>query len=301
MVLERIAPETGLSGDYVSLIARTATHRYKTYQIRKATGGFRTIDHPARELKLLQLWLVNNMFDRLSVHPAAYAYRKGRNILAHAMLHAAQNYLLKVDFRDFFPSITALDVSRVLEASVSLFSSPLNANDYGLVRLLVCKSGRLTIGAPSSPVLSNAVMFEFDTHWAERCGAEGIVYSRYADDLYFSTNRPNVLSTILTELQADLASRESPRLTINNVKTAFTSRKRRRLVTGLVLTSDRHVSIGRAAKRRVRSLIFQHGRGGLKSEEAASLRGLISYVRSVDLPFIAALQRKFGPELNGLI
>jgi RNA-directed DNA polymerase len=261
MVLERIAPETGLSGDYVSLIARTATHRYKTYQIPKATGGFRTIDHPARELKLLQLWLVNNLFSRLPVHPAAYAYRKGRNILAHALLHAAQNYSLKVDFRDFFPSITALDVSRVLAANASLFSSPLNADDYGLVRLLVCKSGRLTIGAPSSPVLSNAVMLEFDTYWAERCGAQGIIYSRYADDLYFSTNRRQLLSRILTELRTDLARRESPSLTINTAKTAFTSRKRRRLVTGLVLTSDRQVSIGRTAKRRIRSLIFRLGRG----------------------------------------
>ena len=243
MILERIAPETGLSKDYVALIARTATHRYKTYQIPKATGGIRTINHPARELKLLQFWLVSSIFSHLPVHPAAYAYRKGRNILATAVLHAAQSYLLKVDFRDFFPSITAFDISRVLEVNAPLFSSPLHPDDYRLIRLLVCKSGRLTIGAPSSPVLSNAVMFEFDVYWAERCRSQGITYTRYADDLYFSTDRPQALSVVFAELQADLARRQSPRLAINSTKTAFTSRKRRRLVTGLVLTSDRRVSM----------------------------------------------------------
>jgi RNA-directed DNA polymerase len=300
MILERIAPETGLNSAYIALVARTATHRYKTYQIPKATGGLRTIDHPARELKLLQLWLVNNLFSQLPVHEDAYAYRKGRNILAHASVHAAQNYLLKVDFRDFFPSITGLDVFRVLETNASIISPPLNIDDYGLVRSLVCRRDRLTIGAPSSPALSNAVMFEFDTYWAERCRSDQVIYSRYADDLYFSANRPNILSILLTELRTDLQRRESPRLIVNETKTAFTSRKRRCLVTGLVLTSDRRVSLGRAAKRKIKSLIFQHGRGNSDSEGATSLRGLISYVRSVDPRFIATLQRKFGPKLNGL-
>ena len=301
MILERMVPETGLSIGYVALIARTASHRYKTYQIPKATGGQRTIDHPARELKLLQLWLVNNLFKQLPVHEAAYAYRKGRNILANASVHAAQNYVLKVDFRDFFHSITGLDVSRALETNASIISPGLDMDDYSLVRSLVCKNGRLTIGAPSSRSLSNVVMFQFDTYWAERCSRDQVTYSRYADDLYFSTNRPNILSIILTELRADLDRRESPRLIINDVKTAFTSRKRRCLVTGLVVTSDRQVSLGRGAKRRIKSLIFQHGRANSDQERAASLRGLISYVRSVDPRFIATLQRKFGPKLNGLV
>jgi RNA-directed DNA polymerase len=282
-------------------MARTATHRYKTYQIPKASGGLRTIDHPARELKLLQAWLVDNVLAHLPVHPAAFAYRKGRGILNHAQVHAAQNYLLKVDFREFFPSITGRDISALLKTNARLFTPPLDLSDDPLVRSLACKNDRLTIGAPSSPALSNAVMFDFDTYWAERCGRNEVIYSRYADDLYFSTNRPNVLSTILNELRADLMRRDSPKLYINDAKTAFSSRKRRRLVTGLVLASNREVSLGRSFKRRIKSMVFKHGLGGNDADQIARIRGLLSYARSIEPRFITALQRKFGTNVNGLL
>jgi RNA-directed DNA polymerase len=143
-----------LSAAYIAAIVRTATHRYKTYQIPKAAAGLRTIDHPARELKFLQIWLVDNIIAHLPVHSAAFAYRKRRNILAHAQVHVAQNYLLKVDLREFFPSITGQDVSGLLRANALLFTPALDTPDYGLARSLVCKNDRLTIGAPSSPALS---------------------------------------------------------------------------------------------------------------------------------------------------
>lgn len=300
MIAEQISIETGLPTAYVRTVARTASHRYKTYEIPKATGGSRTIDHPARELKFLQQWIVSNIVVRLPVHDAAYAYRTGRNILSHASLHANQNYLLKLDFRDFFPSITGADVSRTLKANTLAFPEELSDDDRSLARSLVCKQDRLTIGAPSSPALSNAIMFDFDNYWAEWCKSANVVYSRYSDDLYFSTNVPNVLSAVITELRNDLSRRESPRLHINDDKTAFTSRKRKRLVTGLVLTSDRRVSLGRPFKRRVRSLVFQHGRDASDPERTAHVRGLVSYALSVEPRFVAALQRKFGENLNGL-
>jgi RNA-directed DNA polymerase len=301
VITERIASELGLSADYVAKLARTASHRYKTYEIPKATGGTRTINHPARELKLLQSWLASQMFSLLPVHSAAFAYRKGRNILAHAAVHTRQNFLLKVDFRNFFPSITGADVEALLRRNEALFNPRLEGLDYQVVKCLVCRDDRLTIGAPSSPVLANAVMFEFDVRWHGICESGDVVYSRYADDLYFSTNLPNVLSRILSDLRLDLMNWQSPRLTVNNAKTVFTSRKRKRIVTGLVVTSDRAVSLGRDLKRSVRSLVFKHGLNGSSAEGVAHLRGLISYARSVDPAFIKSLQRKFGEDVRGLL
>ena len=199
MIIERITSELGLSEQYVAKIAQTASHRYKTYEIPKTTGGTRTINHPARELKLLQSWLADRVFSLLPVHAAAFAYRKGRNILAHAAVHVRQNYLLKVDFRDFFPSITGADVEVLLRRNETIFNPRMDGLDYQLIKSLVCRRDRLTIGAPSSPSLSNAVMFEFDVHWQEVSRSEEVVYSRYADDLYFSTNAPNVLSRLLSQ------------------------------------------------------------------------------------------------------
>jgi RNA-directed DNA polymerase len=70
-LIDRIASDLRLPSQYVQLVAYTASHRYKTYLIAKNRGGSRRIDHPARELKLFQRWLVNNIFSRLPVHKAA--------------------------------------------------------------------------------------------------------------------------------------------------------------------------------------------------------------------------------------
>ena len=167
--------------------------------------------------------------------------------------------------------------------------------------MLVTKDGHLTIGAPSSPILSNSVMFEFDEYWSVRCNENDIVYTRYSDDLYFSTNKANVLKDTLRELRRDLALRTSPKLHVNDKKTVFTSRKRMRLVTGLILTSDKRLSLGRKRKRWIKSLVFEYINGRLAQEKLAYLQGIIAYARSVEPRFVGSLSRKYGGEaLKGL-
>ncbi len=75
-LIETIASDLRLPSQYVQLVVYTASHRYKTYVIAKKNGGLRRIDHPARELKLFQRWLINNVFSRLPTHKAARAYKK---------------------------------------------------------------------------------------------------------------------------------------------------------------------------------------------------------------------------------
>src|SRR3990172_6025424 len=302
MIIDRITSETGLDRAYLSLIANTATHRYKTYKIPKRTGGYRTIDHPARELKLLQTWLVENVFCLLPIHPAAVAYRKGKNITDHASVHVKHNYLLKTDFADFFPSISGDDVVKVLKENsahlLELISSP---NDHDFVRRVICKRDCLTIGAPSSPIVSNVVMYNFDREWSSKCDALDVSYSRYADDICFSTDAPNTLADLLLEMKKDLLRRTSPRLRLNEKKTVFTSRKRRRLIPGLVLTSDRRLSLGRKPKRQIRALVFRCLNKQLAPDKLGYLRGFLSYARSVDKGFVDALRRKYGANVMDLI
>jgi RNA-directed DNA polymerase len=295
-LVEKIASELGLSPKYVSLVALTASHRYKTYGIPKKTGGVRTIDHPARELKLFQRWLVSNLFARIPVHKAACAYKKGSTIYRNAAQHKARNFILKVDFKDFFPSIRGADVARLLNANLTLLRGSITIpSDIEVVRKLVCRNDRLTIGAPSSPCLSNLVMFEFDEKWAAFCREKHVIYTRYADDLYFSTSERNVLEGILADLREDLKHRSHPVLQINEEKTVFTSRKRRRLVTGLVLTPSGSISLGRHRKRYIKSLVFRKSQGHLLPEQVAYLKGMLSYAESVEPSFVEALRRKYGP------
>lgn len=298
---ERIAAEAGLERGYVLAVARSASHRYKKYHIPKRSGGVRLIYHPARELKLLQYWLLRNVLDRLPVHPAAFAYREGVSISALARMHLRQNFLLRADFENFFPSIRGADVVAVLRsASGGAGSLVLESADYEFVRRVVCREDRLTIGAPTSPALCNAVMFELDARWSDAAKAARAVYSRYADDLYFSTDEPDTLAGILAGVREDLRQRATPSLRINEAKTVFSSRKRRRLVTGLVLSSQGRVSLGRAKKRRIRALLFRHSLGQASPTDVAYLRGFIAYALSVEPAFVETLRRRYGSAVTSV-
>jgi RNA-directed DNA polymerase len=302
MISELVARDLGISPSFIGVLAKTASHRYYSFKIPKKKGGQRDIHHPSRELKLIQRWFVKNVFELLPVHAAAYGYRKGLNIAQHAGLHSAHDFLLKLDFSNFFPSISANDIVSALRRNAETLRNIVTPEtDYEMICRIVCRQGSLTIGAPSSPIISNVVMFDFDSDWAEWSKVQGVTYSRYADDLCFSTNSRNLLADLLQRLRKDIAQRHSPRLELNPDKTVFTSRKRLRLVTGLVLTPTKGVSIGRERKRSVKSLVYRHSKGRLSKEEQASLQGLISYIQSVEPTFVDALKRKYGSDLLGTL
>lgn len=293
MTLRKMALEMRVPMSHVLAIADTASHRYKTYRIAKRTGGSREISHPAMELKSLQRWIADNILSKLPVHDSVYSYRIGRGIRDHAELHKKQNYLVRIDFKDFFPSITAKDVTRLLIENRVKLPPLITAEDVRYICKIVCRNGRLTIGAPSSPAISNAVLYSFDKHWSRVCIQRKIIYSRYADDIYLSTNIPNILGPTFSEIRNDLASREWPKLAINRRKVVFTSRKHNRNVTGLTLTSDRRISIGHDKKRMLRSLVYKFAQGELSVKDVSYLRGYLSYVKSVEPNFIAKLRMKY--------
>ena len=295
MILEEMARQLVLPVPFLEKLALTASFRYKEYRIPKKTGGERTIHHPARELKLLQKWLLQHVLASLPIHPAATAYVKDASIRRNAEMHAAHNYLLRVDFQDFFPSLKGTDVVAVLRANQpTAAATGVTAQDIDFMRKILCRFDSLTIGAPTSPQISNAIMFECDTTWSGIAQDLDVTYTRYADDLYFSTNRANILSELFERLRESLKERGTPILQINNKKTTFSSRKRRRLVAGLILTCDRKISIGRRKKRHLKSLVWKLRQKQLAPDEIASLRGWIAYLRSVEPSFVLSLQQKYN-------
>ncbi|MBI3044986.1 MAG: RNA-directed DNA polymerase [Betaproteobacteria bacterium] len=293
-LLSRMAADMGLSSAYIHKIAVSASHRYKVYSVRKRTGGRRVIEHPARELKLLQTWLLDKLFSHFRASDSVYSYRIGKSIRGHANNHRRNSFLLKIDLKDFFPSITSEDVYKFLKDRQNDLSSPLTPTDCRLIAAIVCRRGRLTIGAPSSPAISNSILYRFDLAIATFCRQRGVTYTRYADDLFFSTNTPNLLTEINKEVRRCLSALPYPRLKINPEKTVFTSRKRLRLVTGVVLTSDKRLSVGRAKKRMLRTLVYLFSTDRLDEKKTAYLRGNLAYVASIEPTFIGSLEKKFG-------
>ena len=297
MIIEKLSREVGLSTAALRKYVRTASHRYKTYAVAKKKGGTRIIHHPARSLKFLQRWAVKELEGLIPIHPSATAYHVGASINANAARHASNNFILRVDFREFFPSIKGRDVALLLSKARQGAQVVFDEDDIDTIVSIVCRHGELTIGAPSSPFLSNAIMYDFDKHWTARATSLHCAYSRYADDLYFSTVRRDVLAGLLEEVRVHLREMPYPNLFINESKLVFTSRKRRRLVTGLILTPQGNLSIGHDRKRYIRSLVHKGITGKLDPSELGRLRGLLSYVKSAEPTFVESLNRKFGEEM----
>lgn len=295
-LFNRILDMSPLSETELSHVISTAPHRYKTHYIEKRHGrGWRLIAQPTAELKYFQKWLVNHELKKLPVHDAAKAYRKGSSILDHAAPHASQKYLLKVDFKDFFPSLNENALRVCVERDCKYSAAEIDL----LCNMLLMFSGnekplRLSIGAPSSPFVSNYLMREFDVIIQDYCDANGVVYSRYADDLAFSTNASRLLDEVLVIIQEKLASIPYLSLNLNPEKTVNVSKKRRRMLVGLTLANDGNVSIGRDAKRRLRASLHAHTQGHLPDEEVSRLAGMLSFVWSIDPGFVEGLCHKYG-------
>jgi hypothetical protein len=257
----------------------------------------RVIAQPAKEVKAIQRWLVAAEFSRLRIHSAATAYGQGCSIRANAERHVRNRFLLKLDFANFFPSIKEQDLSACL---ISAMPSRYTEAEISLIGRLVmwkppaAESLELCIGAPSSPIISNALMYHFDEAVNAYCLIAGITYTRYADDLAFSTNRPNHLERVLDIVRDLLRTLPYPRLSLNERKLISTSKKFRRTVTGLVLSSQGAVSLGRERKRQIRSMMHRFVTGKLSAEECVRLRGILSFANDVEPSFLKSLEEHYS-------
>ena len=279
-------------------LIRSAPKRYKVHFIEKRNGrGMRLIAQPTAELKAVQRWVVTRFISQMPVHEAASAYRANRNICDHASIHARNKYLLKIDFKDFFPSIRARDFKRHAIKYLAIDARLASELALLLFRRDKNKGHTLSIGAPSSPTLSNTLMYEFDTKLAKFCMNNEITYSRYADDLALSTNKPHRLDGAFKYIRELINSLAYPRLTINEEKTVFTSKKYQRKLTGLILTNVGGVSLGRERKREIRAMADYYRKGKLEEDLHGRLKGFLAFALSVEPEFVWTIRKLLGEEM----
>jgi RNA-directed DNA polymerase len=256
-----------------------------------------TYTHPAKDLKGLQRWLQSAIVSQFPVHSAAAAYRRRNYIADHAGRHLKSRYLLRVDLADFFESITAKDIAAYLADHISSLPAGWNASDTELFTQLVCRYERLTIGAITSPGLSNAILLPLDQALAKDCEDLEVTYTRYADDMFFSTMIADVLGDVPALVEKTLKSIPYPTsLTINKSKTRHSSLKRQRRVTGLILSTQGQVSLGRQFKRGVRTQVYEMD--GLGAPERRRLAGLLAFVKDVEPDFFNSLVLKYGEKVS---
>lgn len=287
----------------VYIYSKKASYRYHRFSIPKANGsGDRTIYHPSKELKKYHYFLIKNIFSQFPTSKYVFSYKKNTSIRDLAKVHKNNNFLLRIDFKDFFPSITAFNIIKLLQIGndEKYFDYILTTDEMILIKMIVCRFNKLTIGAPTSPIISNVLLYDFDKKIAKFCKKKDIVYGRYADDLYFSTNTPNVLSEIKDQIMLVL-KKEQLYFDINNDKTIMTSKKRKRIIAGLFITSENKISIGKEKKDSIKKHVYNITKKN-NLDSVAYVGGYLSYIKSVEPKFLKTLKRKYGEDnINRLI
>lgn len=296
-ILQKLSEKFQLHEEIMTNFINSAPYRYKIHSITKRHGGEREIAQPVKSLKIVQRWLIKNYLSKYPVHKTAVAYVKHKNIKDFALPHKKNPFLLKLDFKDFFNSIKLEDFYNFCD------TQEISEEDKKTLGLLLFFKNKntcyLSIGAPSSPHLSNILMYEFDEILFKYCKNNNIIYTRYADDLAFSTYLPNILNEKLLPYITNLCStlHYPKNLQINTKKTIFTSKKYNRRLTGLVISNNGSISIGRDKKRELRAMAHKAKLKQLPPEKISNLIGKIAFLKSIDPEFAKQLEDKY---LNNL-
>lgn len=210
-----------------SFVAKKEKH-YRSFSVQKRSGGLREIDAPRTFLKVAQWWVLDTVLNCKESLPFVYGFSRGRSFIDNARAHFGARHLLNVDVRDFFPSINRIVVVSVFR---ELGYDAIVANFLAEICTL---DGKLPQGAPTSPAISNMVMRGVDLHLRSVAEAMGCTYTRYADDLTFSSQGriPNDFVGIVQAALSELG------LSLNDAKTHFMGSNQVKEVTGLVLAEE---------------------------------------------------------------
>ncbi|MCA0419003.1 MAG: retron St85 family RNA-directed DNA polymerase [Proteobacteria bacterium] len=296
MLLEKLQIQSNQSLERLERFATSASKRYKVFQIPKRSGGFRIIEQPSKEIKAIQRWLIEALFDEFPIHHSATAYIRGKNIRSNAEVHAESNFTLKLDFENFFPSFTERHLIKFLRNYPLIEKKQINDRDINFISRICLRNGRLTIGAPSSPTITNAMMYQFDTLMSARCAEDNFSYTRYADDVFVSSRSYINVGEIILFVENLLSKYEYASLRLNKDKTAILSRKGRRSITGCVITPQRGISIGRKLKKSIKHKIYESINGRLSSLEATKLMGYLGFLKDIEPNYFESLKKKYGAD-----
>lgn len=242
----------GYKTNYITRAVYFTRYFYRHFTIAKNNGTRRQISEPLPSLKEIQIWILENILYKVPISRFAKAYIKGSTLKHNLQFHKNQSIVFTLDINDFFPSITKDDVQGIFE---SLGYAPLLSN---LFAKLCCLEGQLPQGAPTSPFLSNMYLVDFDFAISNYCLAKKIRYTRYADDLTFSSNHLDI-----KEIE-DLVSLELSKkhLTLNLAKRRVMTKSQRQLVTGVVVNSK--LQVAREKRNRLRQELYYIKKHGLK-------------------------------------
>lgn len=284
--------------------------KYYEFSIPKRSGGTRTIHAPVPALKAVQRRLADHLslcLDEIAEQRevekecvTSHGFRRGFSIVTNARRHRNRRYVFNVDLSDFFPSIHFGRVRGYFNSNSDFL---LNLKLSTIMAQIACRNGSLPQGSPCSPVISNLIGNILDTHLSKLASRARCTYTRYADDLSFSTNLatfppsiavPSTVTPGAWEIASELRSRiRRAGFLANESKTRMSIRNSRQQVTGLIV--NRSVNVPNEYYKTTRAMCDRLCRTGSFDYKYGSrvpspervlepLKGRLSYIFNVKYP-----------------
>jgi RNA-directed DNA polymerase len=270
---------------------------YHHFDVGKGKRKKRMISAPDRRLKMLQRTIAASLNVIYKPRRPVHGFVIDRSVKSNALSHLNSKFVLNLDLKDFFPSITENRVSGLLNAL------GIDARVSEIIARICCDKSQLPQGAPSSPVISNMICFKLDKELQVIAKAARCIYTRYADDITFSSYQP---LTLLFEgvappagnISAEVLSKQlreafqNNGFTINTEKAHYADRHSRRTVTGLKVNEI--LNVDRKYVRNVRAALYIVEKAGVEAAQkrleekynkrssiASHLRGRIAWIGNI--------------------
>lgn len=260
----------GVSSYLLTDFCRNTERYYRKFEIPKKSGkSGRAICAPRAFLKTVQYWILDYFLLRLKQHESCYSYKKNKSIKDNANAHINRKFILCMDIESFFDNIS---IKQVVQCFTENKISPHLAI---LFAKLVTLNGSLPQGAPTSPIISNSHLYEFDQYISNHCAESNLSYSRYADDLTIGSDDYDSLKRMEQLIAEKLGSYE---LKVNKKKTRIVSSNSCQIVTGVAINNG-ELRPSRKHRKEVR-VLFHKAEVERNVELLPKLYGHLNYLKS---------------------
>lgn len=175
------------------LYRRSPSTRYKSFQLQKKSGGYRQILAPTKGIRILQQKFLRILEEAYSPPPWVHGFAKAKSIVTNASGHCKKRFVVNIDLESFYDSINFGRVRGALMGKPFLFAPSVAS----VLSQLTTFDNKLPQGAPTSPILSNIVAWSLDRRLLALARKYHLTYSRYADDLTFSTTKRSLSRNVI--------------------------------------------------------------------------------------------------------
>lgn len=293
--------------DFISTLPVINTHivfnDFKSYSFYGYKKENKVLTKEAKKLCDYHKFIEKIIIEYIGVNQCVYSYVKDKSIYEAIYLHKNSKYFFKTDIQNFFNSIDKALIKNTIKNNIDKVPV-IDINNYldNMINLITYNN-ILPVGFITSPKLSNIILSLFDNEIEIYCKKNDIVYTRYSDDLIFSSNNQVLLQDLKNVIQTTLKELYGDKFRLNDRKTIFLDKTKKLSFLGIVITPEGHITVDKNLKENIKQLIYFYKNDKIKYQNhlekyydgsQSKAYGKLNYIYEVDKSFIRYLRKKYG-------